>query len=57
MTVRVEALGAGGAVLLVTLDRPSKRNAVDHATLLELLAVQARLAPHAPDPMATYEWW
>ena len=32
-----------GAVLLVTLDRPSRRNAVDHETLLELLAVQAEL--------------
>ncbi len=42
MTVRVEAVGAGGAVLLLTLDRPSKRNAVDHPTLLELLAIQAR---------------
>ena len=28
-------------VLLVTIDRPERRNAVDHATLLELLAAQA----------------
>jgi len=41
VTVRVEAVGATGAVVLLTLDRPSRRNAVDHATLLELLAVQA----------------
>ncbi|MET0909238.1 MAG: enoyl-CoA hydratase-related protein [Ilumatobacteraceae bacterium] len=41
MTVRVESGGPGGAVLLLTLDRPSRRNAVDHATLLELLAIQA----------------
>ena len=41
MTVRVELVGATGAVLLLTLDRPSRRNAVDHPTLLELLAIQA----------------
>ncbi|MFN3255737.1 MAG: enoyl-CoA hydratase-related protein [Ilumatobacter sp.] len=32
-----------GAVLLITLDRPERRNAVDHATLLELLDIQAEL--------------
>jgi enoyl-CoA hydratase len=41
MTVRQEMLGAAGTVLLLTLDRPSRRNAVDHETLLELLAIQA----------------
>lgn len=30
-------------VELITLDRPERRNALDHATLLELLEVQARL--------------
>lgn len=32
-----------GGVELITLDRPDRRNALDHATLLELLSVQARL--------------
>jgi enoyl-CoA hydratase len=40
MTVREEMVGAGGAVLLLTLDRPSRRNAVDHEMVLELLAIQ-----------------
>jgi enoyl-CoA hydratase len=30
-------------VELITLDRPERRNALDHATLLELLAIQERL--------------
>lgn len=38
-----------GFVAVVTLDRPSRRNAVDHATLLELLDVQAGIASRAPD--------
>ncbi len=38
MTVRVER---DGAVLVVTLDRPERRNAVDDATLHELLDVQS----------------
>jgi enoyl-CoA hydratase len=37
--VRVED-GDGTGVVLVTLDRPERRNAVDHATLLALLEVQ-----------------
>ncbi|HSL73655.1 MAG TPA: enoyl-CoA hydratase-related protein [Ilumatobacteraceae bacterium] len=37
-----------GAVTVVTLDRPERRNAVDHATLLELLEVQATIAARAP---------
>jgi len=56
MTVGVELLG-NGTVLVLTLDRPSKRNAVDHQTLLELLAVQATLTrlddDHGPGSMAT----
>ncbi len=43
MTVRVETTDMSGAVMLVTLDRPSRRNAVDQATLVELAAVQAEL--------------
>jgi enoyl-CoA hydratase len=43
MTVRVETTDITGAVMLVTLDRPSRRNAVDHQTLIELAAVQAEL--------------
>ncbi|MFT6291685.1 MAG: enoyl-CoA hydratase [Ilumatobacter sp.] len=34
-------------VELVTLDRPERRNALDHATLLELLEIQERLAREA----------
>ncbi len=41
MTVRVER---DGRVTIVTLDRPERRNALDHPTLLELLAVQADIA-------------
>jgi len=32
MTVRVETTDMAGAVMLVTLDRPSRRNAVDPAS-------------------------
>ncbi len=32
-----------GSVELITLDRPERRNALDHATLLELLEIQTRL--------------
>jgi len=35
-------------VAVVTLDRPERRNAVDHATLLELLEVQAAVGARAP---------
>lgn len=52
MTVRVEVVGGAGTVLLVTLDRASKRNAVDHPTLLELLDLQRRLGPGATAAMA-----
>ncbi len=45
MTVRVEQRGM---VTIITLDRPERRNAIDHATLLELLEVQAELAEMAP---------
>lgn len=35
-------------VAIITLDRPDRRNAVDHPTLLELLAAQAAIAAKAP---------
>ncbi len=38
-----------GLVAIVTLDRPERRNAVDHATLLELLDVQAAIGVRSPD--------
>ncbi len=46
MTVDLEH---DGLVAIVTLDRPERRNAVDHATLLELLDVQAAIAARSPD--------
>lgn len=39
MTVHTEARGDEGAVAVVTLDRPERRNAVDHDTLAELTTV------------------
>ena len=45
MTVRVER---DGRVTVITLDRPERRNAIDHPTLLELLDVQADIADRAP---------
>jgi len=36
-------------VAVVTLDRPERRNAVDHATLLELLDVQAAIRGRTPE--------
>ena len=42
-------LSHDGLVAVVTLDRPSRRNAVDHATLLELLDVQAAILARSPD--------
>ncbi len=39
MTVHVETRGEGEAITVVTLDRPERRNAVDHDTLGELTAV------------------
>lgn len=45
MTVDLEH---DGLVAVVTLDRPERRNAVDHATLLELLDVQAAVAARSP---------
>lgn len=38
-----------GRTAIVTLDRPERRNAVDHPTLLELLDVQGRIRAEAPD--------
>ena len=45
MTVRVER---DGRVTIITLDRPERRNAIDHPTLLELLDVQADIAARSP---------
>lgn len=42
-------LAHDGLVAVITLDRPSRRNAVDHATLLELLDIQATIAARTPD--------
>jgi enoyl-CoA hydratase/carnithine racemase len=44
-SVRVER---NDRIELITLDRPERRNAVDHATLLQLLEIQQRLASEAP---------
>lgn len=38
-----------GFVAIITLDRPSRRNAVDRATLLELLDIQAGIESRSPD--------
>jgi enoyl-CoA hydratase len=38
-----------GLVAVVTLDRPERRNAVDHSTLLELLDIQAAISARSPD--------
>lgn len=45
MTVRVER---DGRVTIITLDRPERRNAIDHPTLLELLDIQTEVASRAP---------
>lgn len=45
MTVRLER---DEAVAVITIDRPERRNAVDHPTLLALLDLQAELAAVAP---------
>jgi enoyl-CoA hydratase len=45
MTVHVER---DGRVMIITLDRPERRNAIDHATLLELLDIQSEIADRAP---------
>jgi len=42
-------LRTDGSVAIVTLDRPERRNAVDHPTLLELLEIQAEIRRTAPD--------
>ena len=42
-------LGHDRRVAVVTLDRPERRNAVDHPTLLELLDVQAAIRGRTPD--------
>ncbi len=44
-SVRVER---NDRIEVITLDRPDRRNAVDHATLLQLLDVQAKIAADAP---------
>lgn len=44
MTVHVEIQGADEAITVVTLDRPERRNALDHATLGELTDVLAAAA-------------
>jgi len=46
MTVHVEL---DGAVATITLDRPRRRNAVDHETVLALLEAQRRFAADGPD--------
>ena len=51
MTVGVELLGEG-SVLLLTLDRPSKRNAVDHQTLLEAAGGASHAHPTRRRPRA-----
>ena len=45
MTVRTDRVGP---VVVITLDRPDRRNAVDHATLRSLLVVQAELRADSP---------
>jgi enoyl-CoA hydratase len=45
MTVRLDR---DGPVVVLTLDRPERRNAVDHPMLLELIEVQAAIAADAP---------
>jgi len=45
MRVHVER---DGRVTIITLDRPERRNAIDHPTLLELLDAQAEIADRAP---------
>lgn len=45
MTVHVERRDPDGAVTLVTLDRPDRRNALDHATLQAILDALATLPP------------
>lgn len=45
MTVRLER---DGAIAVITIDRPERRNAVDHPTLLRLLDMQRELAADAP---------
>lgn len=44
MTVHVEIRGDDQAITVVTLDRPERRNALDHATLAELTDVLASAA-------------
>ncbi|MCU1358148.1 MAG: enoyl-CoA hydratase [Acidimicrobiales bacterium] len=44
MTVHVETRGADEAISIVTLDRPERRNALDHATLGELTDVLAQVS-------------
>lgn len=44
MTVHVEIVGDAEAITVVTLDRPERRNALDHDTLAELTEVLAAAA-------------
>ncbi len=39
MTIHVDVHGPGEAITVITLDRPERRNALDHATLGELIEV------------------
>lgn len=48
MTVHVEFSGVDDAVAVVTLDRPERRNALDHETLVALLEVLAQLDERSP---------
>lgn len=46
MTVRVDQ---DGSVTVITLDRPTRRNAVDHETLLQLLDAQEEIRARSSD--------
>ena len=48
MTVHVEFSGVDDAVTVVTLDRPERRNALDHETLVALLDVLGQLEERSP---------
>ena len=48
MTVHLELRGPDDAVAVVTLDRPERRNALDHDTLGELLEILGQLEERSP---------